>query len=69
MFKKNKRDPRNTALSATPKSTTSQVPRTPISLKSFGAASIADENENLNHEELDVIKQPTIPSFGAKIIE
>ena len=63
MFKK-KRDPRNTELSATPMSSKSKysVPaKSPLSLKSFGAKSIAEtfEDEDMREEE----KTP-VATFG-----
>ena len=53
MFKK-KRDPRNTELSATPISSKYSVPpKSPLSLKSFGAKSIAEtfEDEVMRDDE------------------
>ena len=64
MFRKNKRDPRNTSISATPKSSTSQVvPKSPISLKSYGAASIADSFEEKS-DGSDEDKKSPVATFG-----
>ena len=64
MFRKNKRDPRNTSVSATPKSLASQVvPKSPISLKSYGAASIAESFEEKS-DDSDEAKKTPVANFG-----